>query len=103
MFGLELALNHGFQSVIVESDCKRIVNVVLHKSSHGSYQKYILQDILGLSCRFCSFSLIHISRNANMVAHHLSRFSLENENSAWVGFTPFCIQSFVLKDMSLID
>ncbi|XP_057426034.1 uncharacterized protein LOC130719422 [Lotus japonicus] len=102
-FGLEFALNHGFQSVLVESDCKKVANAVSNNLSHGSYPYYIMQDIMLLSCRFLSFSLTHISRNANMVAHHLSKFSLENDNCVWVGFTPFCIQSFVLKDiMSLV-
>lgn len=71
-FGLEFALSHGFLSVIVESDCKRVVDAVLHKSSNSTYQGYVMQDISSLSNSFLSFSIVHISRNANMVAHHLS-------------------------------
>ncbi|KAK6139091.1 hypothetical protein DH2020_027171 [Rehmannia glutinosa] len=66
------------QSVILESDCKQLIQAFHRQETNITYMGYVVDDIRQLSESFSSFSLCYIPRTANSLAHQLAKFAFSS-------------------------
>jgi ribonuclease HI len=67
--GARLAVEMGYQQIIIESDCSEVVQLLNADCLNRSELKPICQEILEITRTFSSFSISLISRDANQAAH----------------------------------
>ncbi|KAJ9132832.1 hypothetical protein P3X46_033661 [Hevea brasiliensis] len=76
---LLLAIDKGFQSVIIEGDC-----LVVIQSLHGQAIPLEIQGIIGdiseLASRIPTISFVHVKGSGNKAAHSLASKTLKNPN-----------------------
>jgi hypothetical protein len=97
--GVELCTHMGFQRLMLEGDAQLTVTALLSPTdSNGRYGPLILDTHKLLD--FClSWSVNHLSRECNVVAHTLARFAVKNRvHRIWVGSYPTIISHFVLEE-----
>ncbi|XP_021770651.1 uncharacterized protein LOC110734814 [Chenopodium quinoa] len=78
VYGLKLARRMGYARVEMESDALNVVNRVNHKTSGCSPFFLVIDDILALSLMFDRFSISHVKRSGNTVAHFVARWDTRN-------------------------
>lgn len=77
-WSLELALDMGFQAVVVETDCAVLHGAWNVAASDRSYMAAVIRDCLDLSRLFRSFEFLLIRRTANLAADFLAKFALSS-------------------------
>lgn len=99
-FALKLGHHHGFEKIMVESDCQ--VNAISYLSKHAIFLSdldFIFHDILSVSIHFQSVvSWSHVKRDGNYVAHHLAKLILFGVEQVWERHCPIEVVSYVLAD-----
>jgi len=68
--GLELALENGYDKVILEVDCSALKSMVDNREGMRSSIGGICFDITELGRSFCEFKIAWVCRDANSLAHH---------------------------------
>lgn len=74
-WALEIAINHGFKALEVETDCLRLVQA-FHDNGGLSPLQAIATDIHFLSGSFAYFSFNFVRRSSNQVAHFVSKHGI---------------------------
>jgi hypothetical protein len=72
---LSLLLEHGFQKVVLASDCLWMVQRISSQSQDRSPAGAVVRDIKLLATKFWSCIFKHVCRNSNVVAHVLAHSS----------------------------
>ncbi|KAL8136049.1 hypothetical protein AgCh_010592 [Apium graveolens] len=96
---VRLGRKYGLEEVILESDCKNLVNRPSKGVTYLSDLDYVLDDILVTSTSFKSISWSHVKRDANSVAHHLGR-SLVAPGVPPLAYVPEHEQQFISSRVS---
>jgi len=71
--GLRLALQHGEQRVILETDCLELVNLWKKRTVQRSIVDPALKEIQDLPIAFQDFSFVYVNRRCNNIAHALAK------------------------------
>ncbi|XP_054778126.1 uncharacterized protein LOC129286132 [Prosopis cineraria] len=85
---LQHAWDMGFKSIILESDCKDIVDILHHQPDEYSPHSLVILKIAKLLSLPWSVNIIHISRNQNMAVDRLPKEAL-NVSSFFHCVSPF--------------
>ena len=72
-FGLQLAKRYGYVSIEMEGDALNLSKAVSRRTAGRSTLDLILEDIWLLSDSFVDFSISHVKRGGNTVAHLVAR------------------------------
>lgn len=72
LHGLQIAINHGWRSVIMESDCLQLVNSLSRATSSLASFGAILESCVELFPLFQNISFCYIRRLGNVLAHRLA-------------------------------
>lgn len=98
MFALKTGRKFGVQDIILESDCKLVIDR-LSKSAISSME---LDTVLGDILYFCTFfrSVIwsHVKRDGNSVAHSLAKLIPLGVEQIWENHCPQDVAPYVLMD-----
>ena len=73
LFAIKLALRHGYEQVIVESDRQVLVSRLAKTTVIFSEFDDVLEDILFFSSSLISVRWSHVKRDGNHVAHYLAK------------------------------
>lgn len=90
----------GWHNVIFESDSCTLVNSLLSQRRGVSEFCMLLSVINYQLSLHSNFEVTFIRRQANMVAHSLARAANSWTSHHVLEFSPFCIESFFINDMS---
>lgn len=73
---MAIAMKNGWRDIILQSDCKSVVEKIKLEKVEDPRASAVLFDILHLRKEFrnCTFSFVR--RNGNVVSHSLARFAL---------------------------
>ncbi|KAL2899874.1 hypothetical protein RDABS01_024956 [Bienertia sinuspersici] len=96
-FGLTMALELGFVTVELESDALEVVRAVNLCSFGRNPLGLILEDIVEMSNACNSFSISHVRRCGNTVAHSVARLYPEN------GYKQVFVDSFPQGILALAE
>ena len=92
-------MSHGWESIIIESDCKKAIDDLDSEVNDLSKLGLIYADIRELKSHFRNCCIAYVSRKANHTAHKLIRWAHHaTEGLAWFDTPPPFIQ-----DVSLLD
>jgi ribonuclease HI len=86
--GLELALEIGYDSVILEVDCQCLRTLLKDPASMRSSIGGLCLDIKELGRSFIDFRVEWVFREANSVAHYCAYMVLATERSFWLDYVP---------------
>ncbi|KAL2928556.1 hypothetical protein RDABS01_006569 [Bienertia sinuspersici] len=101
--GLKIALEAGFEHIILETDSVKLYTHVKKGNEENNTFGRIVQDIKALACRCLTFKVLHVKRGANRAAHHLAKLSQKYaEMRVWLEENPSEIAHVVNEDGSLI-
>lgn len=90
--GFELAVERGFHNVIVESDSLQLITALNGSSMDLSPLRLIIEDAKTLLWSIAEVSATYIRRQANNVAHRLTRFGLHSRvDCTWIDDPPIII------------
>ena len=70
---LKLALEQGWQDVIMESDCLKVIEDMWNNTNVSFEVGVIYQNIHSVSRNFISYSFSFVRSEANLIAHILAR------------------------------
>ncbi|XP_074290571.1 uncharacterized protein LOC141617286 [Silene latifolia] len=99
LVALRMAKRRGHQYVIMESDCKEVIEALQRRKSGRNEFFAVIEDILELCDGFAQVVWSFISRNSNSVAHELSHFSSIGSKVVFDATSiPRCIANFVIID-----
>ncbi|XWS68772.1 hypothetical protein CRYUN_Cryun04dG0121000 [Craigia yunnanensis] len=93
LFGLEVAINNSYLSILIESDSLVAVQEVRKQQEIFCMWEGIISHIGDLSRDGTACSLIHVRRSGNELAHNLAKLSIEVETfKVWRNTLPpmFC-------------
>ncbi|XP_021745098.1 uncharacterized protein LOC110711034 [Chenopodium quinoa] len=99
-FGLQIARRLGYTRIQVESDALNVVSGVKLKANGCSPFFLIIDDIIALSLLFDFFSISHVRRSGNTVAHLVARWETNNCDEL-VCFGPFPQSLLTLAELDL--
>ena len=68
-FGLQLAIQHGFTAIEMEGDAYNLSKVVDLKRNGHSPLDLVVEDIWQMGDSLADFSITHVKRGGNTVAH----------------------------------
>ena len=77
---LHMAKERGWRKVLVQSDCKGIVDKINARMADDPKTGVVIFDILKLRQDFTECSFSFIQREGNFVAHHLAKFAINQRN-----------------------
>ncbi|KAM7514747.1 hypothetical protein LguiA_004330 [Lonicera macranthoides] len=98
--GLRFASLLGLQSVKINSDSLRVVNMVLSKIPPGSDAGVFILDFLDLAKSFSEVSCSHVLRSANEAANSLAAFAIRADSRlSWGSDVPDWLSDLVLHDL----
>lgn len=85
-YGLSLAANMGYRDIPIKLDNILVAHAIKNQQySLLNQLGHIAEDIHVQSLNFASFQIVHVPREANQVAHKLSRFTFELDGECiWV-------------------
>jgi hypothetical protein len=87
--GLELAVENGYDRVVLEVDCRGLKSLLVDRACERSSIDGICSDITELGRSFSDFRVEWMCRDANSVAHHCARMVTATERSQfWLDYFP---------------
>ncbi|KAK9985835.1 hypothetical protein SO802_030786 [Lithocarpus litseifolius] len=93
--GVLLARDMELSHIIIESDALAAIQGILAAETEGSLG-HVYQGILSILSSFSSWSIKHVKRDYNRVAHELAQFARKNETSqVWKGSSFPIVQQLV--------
>ncbi|XP_040987666.1 uncharacterized protein LOC121235384 [Juglans microcarpa x Juglans regia] len=83
----------GLQHIILEGDSLSVVKAIQHKEDSWSDTGLVIRDIKVMLSKFLSWSVLHVHREVNVIAHHLAKFALScQDDCILIEDYPPCIQ-----------
>ncbi|KAL0433132.1 UNVERIFIED_CONTAM: hypothetical protein Slati_2647500 [Sesamum latifolium] len=98
--GLEVALQYGWPSIIIESDCANLVSKLKSLQSGFLIVGPIVSDSLYFASKFRPCSFCYVSRLCNAVAHALAKSAIASLDGS--SNMPAWIANLVLADISTL-
>ena len=99
-----IALEAGFSNIILETDCLKLATHLSKKQRELSSFGNIVNDILLLVSSCNAFSVSHVGREGNWVAHHLAHGSLNYGGMrVWLEEAPDEVMQYVMADLALLS
>ncbi|KAF2322017.1 hypothetical protein GH714_005715 [Hevea brasiliensis] len=99
-YGLHLFVELGFNKLLVESDCLKIIEMLHHQNYPSNALGNILLGDLDFSQQLDNYLWILVNRSANRVAHALAKIHATAEwKQVWIEEVPGCIAPFVSHDV----
>ncbi|KAL2939352.1 hypothetical protein RDABS01_000184, partial [Bienertia sinuspersici] len=87
--GLKIALEAGFEHIILETDSVKLYTHVKKENEENNTFGRIVQDIKTLAGRCLTFEVLHVKRGANKAAYHLAKLSQKfAEMRVWLEENP---------------
>ena len=105
LHAVQRAADLGIQRVILATDASMVVQAVTSPEIDRSSASGLIWELKNLlSINFAAFDVIHNHRSCNLVAHNLAAFgaNLSQGTDPVLDSIPFCIRSFVAKDLALV-
>ncbi|XP_071916171.1 uncharacterized protein [Coffea arabica] len=91
---------NGWRNIIIQSDCKRIIDQIREGNLSDHLACAVLCDILVLSKDFSSCLFSFVKREGNNVSHHLAKFALNSVSEiAWMESFPSWLISLAKNDV----
>ncbi|XP_021751358.1 uncharacterized protein LOC110717026 [Chenopodium quinoa] len=100
---IKLAQRHGFNKVILESDCQVLVNRLSKADIYFSELDNVLEDISYVSSGFDYVKWSYVKKGGNIVAHHLAKLVSIGVEQDWVNHCPREVSPYVLSDNLSLD
>jgi len=97
---VKLAIARGMQSVIFESDCKIVVDVVNSSANPHNELGDIIFYCKQLLSLHANFYVRFVRRQANKVAHNIARASLSHPSPHIFSDVPSSLNTLLLNDMN---
>uniref|UniRef100_A0A803PBQ1 Reverse transcriptase n=1 Tax=Cannabis sativa TaxID=3483 RepID=A0A803PBQ1_CANSA len=92
---------NGWTSVIVDSDCLKVISDLQRSKYMASPYSHILSDCKALLSDFDAISFNFVKQSANKIVHALARSSLDEAHCTFSGVSlPTVIVSLVLDDLN---
>ena len=89
VFGLQLAKEHSFPSILVESDSLLAIQEIAKHNDSFCQWANIISDIVDMASSYDQCSFKHTRRTANMCAHNVAKLHCELDNSlVWRNTVP---------------
>ncbi|XP_041025440.1 uncharacterized protein LOC121265838 [Juglans microcarpa x Juglans regia] len=86
----------GFQHVILEGDSLLVVKAIQIKEDSWSDSGLVVRDIKILLSKFLSWSVLHVHKEVNVIAHHLAKIALScQEDCIMIEDCPPCIKQLL--------
>ncbi|KAF7831272.1 ribonuclease H [Senna tora] len=98
-WAMGIAYHNNLPDVEFESDCLVIINTFHKGNRDASLLENVIKDCESLSKCFNSFSLTHIKRDGNRVAHHVAKNLHSAETEFWFSNFPFPVVNLVQNDV----
>lgn len=95
----KLGKRHGFEEVILESNCQNLINRLSKGAIFLADLDIVLGDIMSVCPFYKSVSWSHVKKNGNSVAHHLAKLVSFGVQQVWENYCPQEIYSHVLMDV----
>ena len=76
LWGIQAAMKAEASSIILESDSKRVVELINSKQSTLTELFWVIFDILEVKKSFQNFKAQHVGRTCNTLAHDLAKLAL---------------------------
>jgi hypothetical protein len=91
----------GLSSMLLEGDALEIIVALSRdEDDEGKYDNFIVET-RGILHEYLSFSVGHVRREGNFVAHNLAKFAVSRRlDQVWFDSFPFCILSVVNSELS---
>ena len=89
--------------MVLEGDLESVILVIAEGSMGSSSFGNILQDFKLLLSSFNNFSVCHVKRLENCVAHSLARIAISNSFLVWVESVPPDICAIYSNDLCLLN
>ena len=97
-----LAKEVGVTKIALETDCAGAVSKVMGKEMDRSVHGPLVEEIKSLLKGFDVFSVNHVRRTCNVVAHRLAKEGCENNVcNTWLGCPPGWLMDLVALDASV--
>lgn len=97
--GLQLCMHLGLSHLIIESDCKIVVDSILQREDSMSEIGNLIYDIKEWMGNFQDCKIQFIHQHCNRAAHTLARFTWTVDNIyRWYGLVPDCIVNIIRVD-----
>lgn len=100
---LEVALELGFQEMVVETDNAVVYGAWAVVANDRSYLAAVVRDCVVLSRSFHSFDLLLIRRTTNLVANYMAKFTVSLHCYVWIEEYPPRLESILASDVSSFD
>lgn len=71
-----VAINQGWKHIIIEGDCKGIIDAMNRKCNRGFHIHSIIDNNISLGQVFSAISFMFCFRECNEVAHRLARWAI---------------------------
>lgn len=98
---VEFALELGFNNIVLEGDSEVLVKLMNSSSRSLAPFGHIINDIVFLASCFSCFSIAHVRRQCNKVAHLLSRRAIFSSSlSVWIEDIPPDLLSIIRNDLN---
>ena len=72
---VEFAMEAGFTEIILEGDNVNVMKAIMASSTNSSRLGHVYEDICCIRRGFRHFSVSHVRRTTNSVAHSLAKFA----------------------------
>ena len=97
---LTFAANQGMESVIFESDCKLVVDVVISTSTPFNEFGDIISRFNTLLASHSNYFVFYVRRKANRVAHNIARASLSHPSPYLFYVVPDYLSPLIIVEMN---
>ena len=87
-FGLQLAKEHSFPSILVESDSLLAIQEIAKHNDSFCQWANIIFDIVDMASSYDQCSFKHIRRTANMYAHNVAKLHELDNSLVWRNTVP---------------
>ena len=97
---VQLATEMSFLRVVVEGDCKRVVQALQAQGRSFTLYRHVIEDVrrIGAMLQTCSFH--HVLREGNSLAHSLARRAvLTADTDVWVEELPSDLDDVFQNDL----
>lgn len=98
---LEFCIKQGFDTVIVESDAKVIIQMIKKELTHKFSLECILGHIETLACGLESVTFDYVSRESNHAAHSVAKYVFKEGRVFWDCIGPDFLFNILVHDVNL--
>lgn len=101
---LQVAQEFDLRSIIIESDCKLVIDALLRKFKTNFIIQSIIDNCLALASSFVSFSFCFCPRGCNGVTHRLASWAMGSVCSlVWTNDVPSLLEDALYFDLHLSE